>query len=57
MECHYKTKVNISMFNIKGVSANWILSAVDYISNNPYICVNGFRLAVSVLMIATSHNH
>ena len=38
-------KVNISMSNIKGVSASWILSAVDYISNNPYICVNGFRLA------------
>ena len=40
-----KVKVNTSMSNIKRISANWILSAVDYISNNPCICVTGFRAA------------
>ena len=34
-------KADMSMSKIKGISANWILSAIDYICNNPCICVNG----------------
>ena len=40
-----QVKVDMSMSKIKVISANWILAAIDYITNNPCICVNGFRAA------------
>ena len=38
-------KVNLNMSQIKPLSANWIVSAADYLNNNPSIIVNGFSKA------------
>ena len=40
-----KVKIDVTMSNIKGKSANWIISSWQAIQSRPAVVTNGFRKA------------